>query len=115
MPARFCNVCGRYVSHSGVWVTSGVYAGLYMCADLDVTAKQANGVRRVLESCCLPAQMPVVLKVFMTHPDLNFVLGRFLKFGRYEKGCAFRRFLYTRLPEMPARVSNAILNYLVPL
>ena len=86
-----------------------------MCADVAVTAKQADGIRRVLESCCLPAHMPVMLKVFMTHPDLNFVLSRFLKFGRYEKGCAFRRFLYTRLPNMPARVSDAILDYLIPL
>ena len=63
-------------------------AGFYMCADF-VTAKQADGIRRVLESCCLPAHMPVMLKVFMTHPDLNFVLSRFLKFGRYENDALF--------------------------
>ena len=44
----------------------------------------------------------------MTHPDLSLVLGRFLKFGRYEKACAFRRFSLTRLGKMPARVSDAI-------
>ena len=110
MPA-LCNVCGRHVGHSGVWVTSGFYAGLCMCADVAVTARQ----RRVLESCCLPAHMPVLLEVFITHPDLNLVLGRFLnKFGRYEKACAFARFFLTRL-QMPARVSDAILGYLIPL
>ena len=114
MPA-FCNVCGRHVGHSGVRVTYGFYAGLYMCADVVVTAKQADGIRRVLESCCLPAHMPVLLEVFITHPDLNLVLGRFLnKFGRYEKACAFGRFFLTRL-QMPARVSDAIFNYLIPL
>ena len=87
---------------------------MYMCADVAVTDRQADGIRRVLESCCLLAHVPVMLKVFMTHPDLNFVLSRFLKFGRYEKGCAFRRFLYTRF-HMPARVSDAILDYLIPL
>ena len=113
--SAFCNVCGRHVGHSGVWVTSGFYAGLYMCADVAVTARQPDGIRRVLESCCLPAHMPVLLEVFITHPDLNLVLGRFLnKFGRYEKACAFGRFFLTRL-QMPARVSDAILGYLIPL
>ena len=78
----FCNWCGRHVGHSGAWVISGFYAGSYMCADIAVTAKQADAIRRVLESCCLPVHMPVMLKVFITHPDLNFVLSRFLKFGR---------------------------------
>ena len=86
-----------------------------MCADVAVTARQADGTRRVLNCCCLPSRKPVVLKVFTTHPELNFVLSRFLEFGRYEKCCAFRRFLYTRLPNMPARVSDAILEYLIPL
>ena len=113
MPA-FCNMCGRHVGHSGVRVTLGFYVGFYMCADIAVTAKQMDDIRRVLESCCLPANMPVILEVFVTHPDLNLVLGRFLKFGTYEKGCAFRRFLLPRL-QMPARVSDAILNYLIPL
>ena len=113
MPA-FCHVCGRHVGHSGVCVTIGFYAGLYMCADVAVAAKEVDGIRRVLEFCCRPAHMPGMLKVFTTHPDLNLVLSRFLKFGRYEKVCAFRRFLLPRL-EMLARVSDAILNYLIPL
>ena len=50
MPA-FCSMCGRHVGHSGVRVTSAFYAGWYMCADVSVTAKQADGIRRVLESC----------------------------------------------------------------
>ena len=48
-------------------VTWGFYVGLYMCVDVVVTAKQAHGIRRVLKSCCLPAHMPVMLEVFMTH------------------------------------------------
>ena len=114
MPA-FCSMCGRHVGHSGVKVTSGFYAGCYMCADVTVTAKQADGIRRVLESCCLRANMPVILEVFTTHPDLICVLGRFLKFGRYEKACAFRRFFLTRCGKMPDRVSDTILGYLIPL
>ena len=113
MPA-FCNICGRHAGHSGVWVTIGFYAGSYQCAVVAVAAKEVDGIRRVLEFCCRPAHMPGMLKVFTTHPDLNLVLSRFLKFGRYEKVCAFRRFLLPRL-EMPARVSDAILIYLIPL
>ena len=119
MPA-FCSMCGRHVGHSGVKVTSGFYEGWYMCADVTVTAKQGDGIRRVLESCCLGANMPVILEVFTTHPDLICVLGRFLKFGRYEKACAFRRFFLTRCDKMPCgkmpdRVSDTILDYLIPL
>ena len=113
MPA-FCNICGRHVGHSGVWVTIGFYAGSYMCADVAVAAKEVDGIRRALEFCCRPAHMPGMLKVFTTHPDLNSVLSRLLKFGRYEKVCAFRRFLVPRL-EMLAKVSDAIFNYLIPL
>ena len=108
MPA-FCNMCGRQVGHSGVRVTLGFYVGFYMCADIAVTAKQMDDVRRVLESCCLPANMPVILEVFVTHPDLNLVLGRFLKFGTYEKVCAFRRFLLPRL-QMPTQLSHTTLT-----
>ena len=112
--SAFCNICGRHAGHSGVWVTIGFYAGSYMCADVAVAAKEVDGIRRALEFCCRPAHMPGMLKVFTTHPDLNSVLSRLLKFGRYEKVCAFRRFLVPRL-EMLARVSDAIFNYLIPL
>ena len=110
----FCNICGRHAGHSGVWVTIGFYAGSYQCAVVAVAAKEVDGIRRALEFCCRPAHMPGMLKVFTTHPDLNLALSRLLKFGRYEKVCAFRRFLLPRL-QMPARVSDAILNYLIPL
>ena len=38
--SAFCNICGRHVGHSGVWVTIGFYAGSYQCAVVAVAAKE---------------------------------------------------------------------------
>ena len=114
-----------------MYVSSGYYAGYYACADIRVTAKEAGAVRRVLESCCRPEHMPVMLRVFVQNPELNYALSRFLKFGKYEKRCAFRRFLAMKqvalvntrnaavsvsMPfSMLVAVTDAILNFLIHL
>ena len=81
MAPTYCSLCGRKVDHFGVRKSSGYYAGMYTCADIRVTAKEAGAVRRILESCCRPVHMPVMLKMFAQCPELNIVLSRFLKFG----------------------------------
>ena len=115
MVATYCNICGRKVGHFGVYVSSGYYAGNYACADIRVTAKEAGAVRRVLESCCRPVHMPVMLRVFVQNPELNYVLSRFLKFGKYEKRCAFRRFLAMKQVALQANIGNAVVSVSMPL
>ena len=127
MVETYCSFCGRKVAHFGVRVSLGYYAGQYSCADIRVTAKEAGAVRRVLESCCRPVHMPVMLRVFVQNPELNYALSRFLKFGKYEKRCAFRRFLAMKqvaflantrnvgVSVMPVAATDAILNYLIHL
>ena len=117
MAPTYCNLCGRKVDHFGMRIRSGCYAGMYTCADIRVTAKEAGVVRRILESCCRSVQMPVILQVYVQNPELNYMLSRFLKFGRYEKRCAFRRFLWSGLDirQMPVAVTDAVLDFLIPL
>ena len=117
MAPTYCSLCGRKVDHFGMRIRSGCYAGMYTCADIRVTAKEAGAVRRIFESCCRSVQMPVMLQVYVQNPELNYMLSRFLKFGRYEKRCAFRRFLCPGLGirQMPVAVTDAILDFLIPL
>ena len=117
MAPTYCSLCGRKVDHFGVRKSSGCYAGMYTCADIRVTAKEAGAVRRILESCCRPVHMPVMLRVYVHNPELNYMLSRFLKFGKYEKRCAFRRFISPGFGahQMPGAVTDAILNFLMPL
>ena len=60
-----------------------------------------------------------MLRVYVQDPELNYMLSRFLKFGKYEKRCAFRRFFwsmeFSQVPVMPVAVTDAILNFLIPL
>ena len=119
MVETYCSFCGRKVAHFGVRVSLGYYAGQYSCADIRVTAKEAGAVRRILESCCRPVHMPVMLRMYVHNPELSYMLSRFLKFGRYEKRCAFRRFLWSmetsQVLVMPVAVTDVILNFLIPL
>ena len=125
MPSAFCNICGRHVSDTGAYVESGCYEGMYICAGDALTAKQLRCVRHLLHSCCLPTQMPGVLNIFTTHPELNSVLARFLKFSKLEIACHFRRFVWPHVVfsaskdtflagrGIPPRISDTILEYLL--
>ena len=125
MPSAFCNICGRHVSDTGAYVEAGCYEGMYMCAGDALTAKQLRCVKHLFHSCCPPTQMPGVLNIFTTHPELNSVLARFLKFSKLEIACHFRRFVWPHVVfqaskdtflagrGIPPRISDTILEYLL--
>ena len=110
-------ICGRKAGRFGMFEKSGVYDGMYSCADPRVTVKDRDSVRCVLKSCCRLVHMPLMLKMFVEFTELNNVLSRFLKFGSNQKRCSFRRFMLQGhgTPELPVAVTDAILNYLISL
>ena len=112
-----CMICGRKVGRFGMFEKSGIYDGMYSCADPRVTVKDRDAVRRVLKSCCRLVHMPLMLKMFVENIELSNVLSRFLKFGSNQKRCSFRRFMLSGhgTPELPVAVTDAILNYLISL
>ena len=116
---EYCPICGQEL-HDGCAIQywpSGFYEGLYSCADVALTVKQVKRIKHLLRSCCQPTRMPGVLNIFRIHPELSLVIARFLMFGKREIAWSFARFLLpiSDWDPIPSRVSDTILEFLLPI
>ena len=90
----------------------------FTCKDVEPTTKQQQHVRRLLRSCCTQQSMTPVLGLFINSSELLAQLVPYLCRGKREIACAFRVFflMHPTLPRpMPTRVSDTILEFLLPL
>ena len=110
----YCGRCGAYLLQWEYCYRNGFFA----CRDVEATTKQQQHVRRLLRSCCTQQSMTTVLGLFINSSELLAQLVPYLKHGKREIACAFRVFflMHPTLPRpMPTRVSDTILEFLLPL
>ena len=110
----YCHKCAAFLPPGEFWYRHG----MFVCKDVEPTTKQQQHVRRLLRSCCTQQRMTTVLGLFINSSELLAQLVPYLKHGKREIACAFRVFflMHPTLPRpMPTRVSDTILEFLLPL
>ena len=115
---EYCTICGQEL-HDGCaiqYCPSGCYEGEYSCVDVAVTDR-VKRIKHLLRPCCQPTRMPGVLNIFWIHPEFSSVIACFLMYGKREIACSFRRFLLpiSNWDPIPSRVSDTILEFLLPI